>query len=364
MRIAIPIGLAAAAVLVGASLAPSSATVIVRPNTRTQISHLRDLSKFHAVAIPRGNALIGHAVYNGKHSWVHKNEGKAVGCIYVSFNLSGVTNIYSSVSPYTQTGSLTSSSLYGWGAASTPLVEGNKSLGTTYLGTYADTIDFYTSCTGTSPSGSVTGVSGDYPYGMTVAPTGSLYATAWPSSTIQYWTAPVTSGEAVTTATEPNITEAYFIDVDNSNAYVAGYNSSSVETVDACSTTITGCASVISISGGFPGGVQTDGAGNVYINNQYGTMYSYSGCPSACTASGSFTYSNGTNPLDYTAMVLGVIQQHIWGANIYYCSSSYGLCGDGSRQSVPLASALLDGNTPGVSNDEALGISFVRGDSV
>jgi hypothetical protein len=350
MRIATPIGLAAAAVLVGASLATASATT-VRPFSHAQISH-RDLSKYHAVAVPRANALIGHTIPGIHTSWISNDAKKHhAACIYVSMNLSGTVDIYKRNSPYTLKGTLSGG---GWGVA----VGGKPKM--VWVGSPSNTISSYKPCTGTIATNTVTGVSGYDPYGMSVDAAGTLWATAWPSNTIEWWPAPV-SGSPITAA-DTLQTESYFIDVDTSAAYVAGYNSSGVEEVDACTLTISSCSSAAQVSGGFPGGVQTDGAGNIYLNNQYGTLYSYSGCPSACTSSGSYTYSNGTNPLDYTAIALDAAKHNLWGANIYYCSSSYGLCGDGQAQSLPLSSATLGGATPGVNNDEALGIAVVPQD--
>jgi hypothetical protein len=297
--------------------------------------------------------LIGHVLPSVRQSWITPDKKKKKkSCIYVSMNLSGAVDIYKGHSPYTLIGSLAGG---GWGVAADTR--------TVYVGSPSNVISFYHACNTATATGSVTGVSGDEPYGMDVAPSGNLYATAWPSSTIETWTAPVTNGEAAVTATEPNITEAYFIDVDASNAYIVGYNSSSVEELDQCTTAIASCTSAAQISGGFPGGVESLGGGNVVVNNQYGILTEYSGCPSACTSSGTYTYSNGTNPLDYTQIVANRADTSLWGANIYYCSSSYGLCGDGQSQTLPIGSGTaLNGNTAAVSNDEALGITMVPKD--
>jgi hypothetical protein len=153
---------------------------------------------------------------------------------------------------------------------------------------------------------------------------------------------------------------AYFIAVDSKNAYITGYDTSgSDEIVDACSTTITGCTTIVTISGGFPGGVAIDQKGNLYVNNQFGTLYSYSGCPSACSLTGSFTYSNGSNPRDYTAIALDNKAKNIWGANFYYCSATVGVCTYAQRQSLPLSGAAFNGNTPEVTGDEAVGLAVV-----
>jgi len=363
MRIATPIGLAAAAVLVGASLAAASATT-VRPIMHTQITtrgHV-DLSKFHAVP-GRANAFIGHAIY---HPIVNgPDKKKKGGCIYLSDNLSGTVTLYSNVTPWGPTGTtLTSTSLYGWGVAANHL---KKKKAVVFVGTYSDTIDEYKPCSSKKLTATLTGSGSgsDYPYGMDVSSNNTLYATVWPSNNVDYW---LNATGTVNVGTDTNQYETYFVDADKSaaNVYLSGYNSAlTQETVDKCSATITGCATVASVAGGFPGGVQIDAAGNLYVNNQYGTLYAYNGCPSACAANGSFTYSNGTNPLDYTQIVLDTTAANLWGANIYYCSSSYGLCGDGQSQSLPITGSALNGATsPGLNNSEPLGIEYYKPDSV
>jgi len=362
MRIPSPIALAAAAALVAASLAPAGASSLRSVHQSLSRGHVNLMG---AKAVPgKANQQIARhpLAMAGARSWMRPD--KKGGCIYVSDNLSGVVSVYAGKSPWGLQGTLTSASLYGWGVAA----GGKKKSAVVYIGTYSDTIDFYTPCTGTTPTGSVTGT-GNYPYGITVAPNGNLYATSWPSNTTDYWTAPVTNGEAASSGVDANQALTYFVDADKTTTYLTGYNTSeSAETVDGCSLTITGCATLVSIAGGFPGGSQIDSGGNLYVNNQYGTLYSYSGCPGACTSSGTFTYSNGTNPLDYTATALDKKAKNLWGANIYYCSSSYGLCGDGQSQSLPghsVAGSALNGTTtPALSNSEPLGIAVYKQDKV
>jgi hypothetical protein len=357
LRIDSPIRLAAAAMLIGALVGCGGATTGLGLTNSGQTSPFSQYSaKFPATAYPRANDPIGHVVYNIGRSWVRPDKRAKASCIYLSLAFSGVIDIYSAKKPYVQTGQLTSSNGYGWGVAAY-----RKKV--VYAATNANTIDFYTPCTGATPTGSVTTSGNGSPYGVSVAPDGSLYATQWSSNTIDYWTAPVTSGEAVTTATDPNMSAAAFINVDSKNAYIVGWSYGGREIVDACSTTITGCTTIITmdtIYGGFPGGVVSDDKGNLYVNNNYGALYSYSGCPSACSLTGSFVYNNGINAIGYTGIALDHKAKNIWGANDYLCASCrIGIAGDAQRQSLPLSSAKFNGHTPGVNNDYGAGIAIV-----
>jgi hypothetical protein len=359
MRTAVPISLTAAAVLVGGSLAAASATVI-RPISHTQTSHFRpSLTKFHAVP-GRANAFIGHAVYRGQQNILRADKNKN-GCVYVSDNISGVITIYSGKAPYTEIGTLTSPSLYGWGVAAAPGKTGNV----VYAGTYSDRIDFYSPCSTATATGSVTGT-GNYPYGMTVAPNGNLYAASWPSNTIDYWAAPVTSGEAPSSGFDAYQSETYFVDADTNYTYVSGYASGlqNYQSVDRCSLTITSCTNLVAIPAAFPGGVQIDSKGNLYINDQYGTLFSFRCRPRGCTETGTYTYSNGSNPLYYSAIALDATATNLWAANNYDCgSSSSSFCGDAQRQSLPLLGATLNGHTAELSNAELLGLAVVKADN-
>jgi hypothetical protein len=298
----------------------------------------------------------------GRNIVVNPNGKNKAGCIYLSLNLSETINIYSSSAPYTLIGTLTSPNGYGWGVSDT-----KKNF---YAGTYADTVDVYNSnCTASmTPSQSLQGSGGGYPYGMDASKKYGVVASDWPNNIVDVWSGNNYTHSSFTDSNEPLV---YFVAFDKSgNIWTVGYNSAeSQEEVDECvgSGNSYTCTERIMIAGGFPGGIQIDSKGNIYVNNQYGTLYSYT-CsgngPGGCTQTGSFTYSNGTNPLDYTAIALDKKAQNLWGANIYYCSSSYGICGDAQSQSLPLNSATLNGNTPQVNNDEPLGIAVYPPDKV
>jgi hypothetical protein len=344
MRVHIPIGFAAAALLVGASMAPSLAGVV-----RTGPVHMN--TRAHALVAPglAGRLVMQHVHVVGLPSWSKPNPDKKGGCLYNSLNLSTDVDMYSSASPYGSIGSL--GAVGGWGVAA--------SKKTVYVGNGSDDITGYTPCSTSTNGYTAHGNAEGVPYGLAADKKGNVWGDEWSTTLIDWWGP--SGGAPAGSANETNQAITYFLALDKSdNVYPVGYNTSeSAETLDKCSSTITGCTTLVSISGGFPGGDALDKKGNIYLNNQYGTLTSYT-CSPTCTQTGSFTYSNGENPLDYTAIALDTKAQNIWGANIYFCSSSYGLCGDLQAQSVPLASATLGGATAGVDNDEPLGTAVYK----
>ena len=243
------------------------------------------------------------------------------------------------------------SSSYGWGA----YASGN----TVYLGRNdgSGNLDLYTPCTN-HLTRTLTGLGdGGAPYGITSSrATKNIYATDWPSANIEYWT---NGSTTATSVSDPNIAIAYFLDVDMpGNVYVSGYDYSGNEAVDECTPDFTTCTNRATIAGGFPGGVQVDQNETVYVADQYGTLYSFDCSGSTCTQSGSFVYSNGTNPVDYTALALAKYKkQTLWAANIYYCSSTSGICGNVQSQSLPLNTAVLGAASAGWDNAEPLGMT-------
>jgi hypothetical protein len=335
-------GLAAAAVVAGISVAPAS-SVASHP-----VQVHRNLLRSSALVAPgkAGRLARLHPSVPRSAAWSRPHSDQT-GCIYLSDNLSLDVNYYSPSSPYGLLGSL--GSVGGWGVS--------ENATNVYVGTSSDTIVGYSPCSTSTNGYTASGNDTGSPYGMAVDATGKLWADEFPTSTIDWWGP---AGGAPASAAEPNEPIVYLLALDASdNVYPVGYNSSeSAEEVDTCSSTITGCTSIIQIAGGFPGGDAVDKSGNIYLDNQYGTVYSYA-CTPTCTQTGAFTYSNGTNPLDYTAIALDSTAANLWGANIYYCSSSYGLCGDAQSQSLPLSSAALNGTTtPTLSNAEPLGLAL------
>ena len=289
-------------------------------------------------------------------------------CTYLTDNISGDVKVYNN--NLTLGGDFASTS-YGWGALAT---HSSTNPGLIYLGKNdgSGSVDVYTHCTN-SFVGSVTGLGdGGAAYGIAgfKGPGKHGYATDFPNDEIQYWA--TGSGTAVSKV-DPLTGLPYFVEVDKHNkVWISGWDPGFTgQQIDRCSATITACKTMVFISGGFPGGVQVDSNDQLYVNDQYGTVYGYD-CSSlvSCSFTGSFTYSNGSNPLDYTAIALDPLtKKTLWGANIYVndgvntCKSSNGLCGDAQSQSLPLSSATLGGATPQWDNAEPLGLARFKPDT-
>jgi hypothetical protein len=248
---------------------------------------------------------------------------------------------------------------YGWGAYS-------NSIGV-YFGRNdgSGSLDYYVNCTN-HPGGTLTGLGiGGAAYGIGGRrATQTVYAVLWPENVIEYWP----SGGAVQSGVDPNLALAYFVDVDTvGHVWLLGYSYpyGTYENIDECNGDLTGCQVKASIYGGFPGGIQVDRNETVYVNDQFGTLYSYDCSSSTCYQNGSFTYNNGYNPQDYTGLALDPYGKHrLWAANIYTggCSGSFGVCTNAQPQSLPLSSAVLGTPTASWPNAEALGIARAPAD--
>jgi len=289
-------------------------------------------------------------------------------CTYLSDNFSAAVNVYNNNQTLAGT-TVPGLYGYGWGAYAT----GSK----VFLGHNDGTgsIDTFTPCTG-HMTGTLTGAntagSGLNPYSIAGFknslghPQG--YSSNWPSNTLQYW---ATGTGTATLKTEPNMALVYFIDVDGQGRlYAVGFDSTESNMImDRCNKTITSCTTLVSIpftgSTGFPGGVQVDVNNEVYLNDQYGTIYSFNCSGATCVPGASFHYSNGSNPLDYTAIAINKNRTKIVGANIYFCSDgcSTGFGGDAQAQSLPLSSATLGASTPGWDNTNVLGVALWKADA-
>jgi hypothetical protein len=355
MRIPTPIqALSAAAALAllagcssGSAIAPSSITPQGHGTVSQRMSHA-------FVAPGRAGQLAFSIARNYSHGLQHDSTATAP-CTYLSLNLTGDVVVYNN--NLTQAGDFASSS-YGWGAYAT----GSR----VFLGTNNGTgnIDTFHPCTNTPMGASLTGLNaGGNPYSIAGFknsighPQG--YATDWPNDQIAYW---ATGSGTATAKVDPNIALPYFLDVDGQGRlYVVGYNSN----FSGENKTITSCTTLEFIAGGFPGGVQVNVNNNVYVNDQFGTIHEYGCAGTSCTTGPTFTYNNGSNPLDYTAIVINKNRTKIVGANIYLCSDgcSFGVAGDAQAQSLPLSSATLGASTPGIDNNEPLGVALWKADA-
>jgi len=353
MRIARSIGFIAAAAL--AACGGSNVTGI--SNQPVTPANTRATTKFaNAMVAPGrfGRLAIRPGTIRPASHRVHRDFVATKPCTYLSGNLSGDVRLYNK--DLSLAGDFGTTS-YGWGAAA-----GNSAI---YLGTNngSGNVDLYTPCTNHFAR-TLTGLAtGGNPYGITIARnTKSVYATDWPIGDIEYWPNGSTTAQSVV---DPNIYLPYFLDADNpGNVYVVGYNAYNEETMDECTPNFSSCTTKAQIYGGFPGGVQVDQNETVYLNDQFGTLYSFDCSASTCTQTGSFTYNNGSTAVDYTDIVLDKYKKHtLWGANIFFCSASFGICADAQPQSLPLNTAVLGAPTPAWDNEEPLGIVRYKPDT-
>lgn len=273
-------------------------------------------------------------------------------CTYLSDNLSGDIRLYNK--DLSLAGDF-GTSQYGWGVyASNSAIYLGKNDG-------SGDLDLYTPCTNHFAH-SLAGLGeGGFPYSITSSrTTHSVYATDWTVGDIEYWPNGSTTAQSVSA---PNLLP-YFLDADSAgNVYVAGFNSSLEESVDECTPDFSSCTVKIIWPGGFPGGVQVDQNETVYLDDQNGTLDSFDCSGSTCIFQSSFTYSNGTNPLDYTAIALDKYKKRLlWAANVYSCGSSE-VCGDAQSQTLPLSGATLGASTPQWDDAELLGIARYKPDS-
>jgi hypothetical protein len=303
------------------------------------------------------------------------------GCIYLSDNSTGTVSIYNSTT-LAMTGSISGG---GWGLADTPK--------NAFVGTPSDTINVYKQCdTSGKILGTLTGTSGDSPYGMWASDDGSLISVAWPGNLLDEWGPGAGGSEPyLGNSAESNMGSAYFVWYDaldkksakkgeKERILVNGWNINfSNAQTDSCTRTLPNpaltCSTLIANSGGFPGGViahhdasskyQGPNVQNVVVNDQYGTMNGYA-CDIdnlSCTLTGSFNYASAPpagSALDYTAIVLGSKCKDIWGANIFFIGSA--LNGDAQQNTpdtVGSGSALGSATAP-IANAVPLGITVSK----
>ncbi|MBV9647173.1 MAG: hypothetical protein JO043_06905 [Candidatus Eremiobacteraeota bacterium] len=307
--------------------------------------------------------------------------------MYLSDNSTGTVTIYSGAAPFPQIGALNhaAGASYGWGVGDTgPHQDAPGARNEVYVGASNDTIDVYDACKGMAVLRTLTGNgggNGGAPYGLAVGDDGSVVADEWPNNAIDVW-GPLPGEPLEGTVPEANMNLPYFLYYDNADpgapgtAYVlvSGVSAGGAEQIDDCTLAfgpppVLNCRTAITIAGGFPGGVagleisatrQNRGhKPNVIVDNQYGVLSAY-GCdfpppPGAitCIDRADFMYSNGQNPLDYTAIDVAWFPhnnaRNLGAANIYFCNANKTtFCGDFTSQSLPLPWGpgwMLNGNS-------------------
>lgn len=352
------IGLIAAASVLAACSGQNSTSVMSHPGS-AGMTH----SIVHALVAPgrMGQMAIMPGAPRGLGGVSH-NVTATQPCTYLTDNFSGNVNIYNK--NRTLAGTITGG--HGWGAYAVK----TTTLSAVMLGRNdgSGSIDVYTPCTDTL-TGTITGLGdGGAAYGIAGFRGAGKFgvATDWPNNQLAYW---ATGTGSPVVKTDPNMGLPYFVEVDKHNkVWIDGYNPSfGAEIVDMCSKTVGSCKTMVSISGGFPGDIQVDSNEQLYVNNQFGQLTSYD-CSSltSCNLTGTFTYSNGSNPLDYTGTALDPLLKHtLWGANIFLCPDgcSFGLASDAQPQSLPLSSATLGAPTPEWDNTETLGVARFKPDT-
>jgi hypothetical protein len=297
-------------------------------------------------------------------------------CDYLSDYVSQTTNVYNG-SSHAYAGTLTTSDGYGWGVATSNTIA--------YLGTWSDTINRLKPCKSAAAGVPLTGAAGlGYPLGIAAANNGSglVYANEYPAGKVDEWVGVTHIG---TYSDDPNCGApgSYFMDTDTvGNVYLTCFDSTGAnEIVDFCNPppfSLATCTTIATLPGGFPGGVQVNGAGyagHLVVADGYGKLYKY-----ACTGEnlipaptctivspGAWTYTSSIPPtMEYTALALPKNGGAVLAANDYLCSSSNGLCGDGQDQKIaPWSSVAFDWNTtPAWSNAAPYGVAISPPDGV
>jgi hypothetical protein len=269
------------------------------------------------------------------------NRSRA-GCIYLSDSQSRKVEIYSGVAPYTQTGSLTSPSGYGWGVAA------NKK--TIFVGSNADTIDEYNPCS-TKANGSLYGTGAGYPYGMAATNDGTVYATEWPSNYIDIF-AP--NGNLMQTSDE-NMFEVYGFAVNKAGTiFVSGITQSTFAAgIDECDSQSLNCTAT-GIVYGAPAGIALDKKQRLYVADQTGLIYEYGKPYGPNDLLATFEYSVSKAAGVFANIALDAKDGSIWGSDTYSCAS--GTCAVAQQVMLPLGSGLGAATAPW-SPAQAIGIA-------
>jgi hypothetical protein len=337
-----------------APLVPTTATASSQysgPNIETRIKLGMIGRKVTAVPGALGRLLAGR-LPPGSTSRSYVLPGAHSGCIYLADNLLGIMYLYDSAS-LKPIGQLTSPDSYGWGVTATT--------SSVYAGTFADTIDEYKPCSGTSPTKSLRGAGYGYPYGIAIAKDGTTYANEFPTNLVDVWTA---SGEHHLTKKHDE-GASYFLAVDaQGNVYSAGWdNSFSDGIVDRCDRLLKKCVTIVS-GIYFPGGIAFDQHENLYVNDQAAlgnftsVIEEFSGCaspkPNCHLIATADDYHN-----EFTAIALDTRDKNLYGAADSVCSTyAYYTCGYAMGLLVPISKFIISGQTSPVQTADPLGIAY------
>ncbi len=252
----------------------------------------------------------------------------------------------------------------GWGVA----VHGNLLA----VGTSGGTIITYTLPGLTNPRTLTLAhsASGYNAFGLAFDSMGGLYATEWPGPYVDYWRTPSANGAVNCTTTTTVNTEDYFVAAHGANsAVVYGLNGNSPnDDVDTeLITNMRACSgetdSFIETFGqlaqgtGFPGGIVSGRLGELYVNNQYGTLYDDGAYPGG-TVGPSCTW--GSNPNDVTNINLSTDQQSIWGSNVTFAGATYLESFRSSGLAGTCVTGPVGGPTINITGNQYLGVASWR----
>jgi hypothetical protein len=194
----------------------------------------------------------------------------------------------------------------------------DPSTGEGLINTYTVTSD------GATSNGVTLSISSGFPDGITYDKKGDIYASDFPSSNVDFFSASTVSsgGGPTKTYTLPDFEYVYYVQAFGNTIYVDG------DTEDGFGVgELTKKGDKVLINGivdpvedaGFPGGLAIDSKHNIIVNNQYGSISTYAkpytGGPSAIT-------EWGFDPNDVTGIALDLLQENVYGVDINFGGSS------------------------------------------
>jgi hypothetical protein len=297
--------------------------------TGTQAS---SMSKSHSMAIKsvkpfaseKANALwatrnpLGNLEHN---QFVHVgNDKKSKGAseIFLSDNFTGNVDGYADVSPYAM--NYQCAGCGGWGLSV------NASTGDLAVGVIGGTVALYHVTGGVpaaTPYNTCTLTDGGSAYGIAWDTTGGLYATNWPNAEIDHFPSASTAGCGTAAQIfQTNLAATYFVSDDASGLLAVGYNGTTDDVLlesiapNGAETTLQTMGSLASGTG-FPGGMDQNANGDVYVVNQYGLDYEFSN-HGAGSLVGECNW--GFDPNDYTNLALDTKQKTLWNSDINFGS--------------------------------------------